>query len=96
MGHLKLKSLFTCILFILLHNNHNIVLVEAAECCMEPFCLCLDSKSLLCNNFSSFQELNFRRLSGRPFESVQLIPRSGLQLDLDDKLKFNGLALNGR
>jgi hypothetical protein len=63
---------------------------------MEPFCHCKDSKSLVCNNFSSFQELNFRRLSGRPFESVQLIPHDGLQLDLDQNLKFNGLVLNGR
>jgi hypothetical protein len=82
-------------LVVLLNINYSILYLEATDC-MEPFCKCLDSKSLLCNNFSSFQELNFRRLSGRPFEAVQLIPRSNLLLDLDDNLKFNGLVLNGR
>ncbi len=73
-----------------------ILFVNVNSQCMEPYCSCSDSKTLCCNNFASFEELDFRKTNGRPFESVELTPRLGTQLDLDQKLKLNGLVLNGR
>ena len=91
---MKLQHSASTILLIVLINTWLFLRTVRASSCMEPYCECIDSKSLSCNNFTSFDELNFRRLNGRPFESIELFPR--WQLDLDEKLKFSGLVLNGR
>ena len=43
---------------------------------------------------NSYQD--FQRLNNKPFDSVELTPRAGLLLDVDERLQLNGLVLNGR
>lgn len=62
--------------------------------CMQPYCECPDQKTLNCQNFTSFSQLNFRLLNGRSFESVLIA--SPWPLDLNENLKLHGLILNGR
>jgi len=63
--------------------------------CMSPFCLCLDTTTLFCSNFTSFKQLDFQRVSGIVFELVEIRPFNR-RLDLNENLNFNGLKLNGR
>ena len=63
--------------------------------CLRPYSYCPSINVLNCNNFTSFDQLEFSRTNGRIFESVELHPLNG-QLDLNERLKFTGLHLNGR
>ena len=62
--------------------------------CLEPFCSCLTNSYLSCENFTSFSDLNFSSTNFQIFEHVELRPRH--PIDLNKKLKLDGLNLNGR
>ena len=66
-----------------------------AQTCLEPFCYCPDPTTLRCANFTRFEDLNFGRTSNRVFTAVELRP-NGIQLDINERLSFYGLRLNGR
>ena len=96
-GKLHVKTLFTiafCIINFQSFNKINHVNAQINNC-MSPFCQCLNSTTLLCSNFTSFNQLDFQRVSDILFESVELRPLNR-KLDLNHNLNFHGLKLNGR
>jgi hypothetical protein len=85
---------FLPLVVIFVVNSSLIHLAKALDC-MQPYCLCVDNTWLRCNNFTRFDQLNFSRVNGHLFETVEI--RSFFRkLDLDEKLQLNGLKLNGR
>jgi hypothetical protein len=85
------------IIVAIIHDHiigFNCEIVQSIEC-MSPQCYCLNGNTLHCNNFTSFEQLNFLLTNGRYFDVVELRPLN-VMLDLDEKLKFNGLRMGGR
>ena len=71
-----------------------IILVNGQQDCLQPYCTCLNATSLFCNNFTRYSQLDFRRLNGYLFNSVELRPLT--MVDVNENLNFNGLKLSGR
>jgi hypothetical protein len=69
--------------------------VSSQTDCLQPYCNCLNRTALICHNFTGFQQLDFRRVNGWLFETVELRPLN-IKIDLNEFLNFNGLRLNGR
>jgi hypothetical protein len=63
--------------------------------CLRPFCFCPSLNVLNCNNFTSFDQLDFSLTNGRVFECVEIHPLN-TQLDMNERLRLQGLHLNGR
>jgi hypothetical protein len=65
--------------------------------CLEPYfpkeCSCLRNENLICEQFSTFYQLNFsqNKDTDRAFESIKLTPSTNLILD--EKLNLDGIKL---
>lgn len=67
-------------------------LVRAAD--LEPYCFKqIFNNKLLCANFTSFRQLDFRELGDAVYAGVRLAPPRNLRLRLDSELSFEGLKL---
>lgn len=91
MFKMLLKTFFKLVIVILLYRNE----IGVQSDCIEPYCHCRDFSSLYCFNFTLYEQLDFRRTNDRLFRLVELKP-SVAQIDLNEKLVFKGLRLNGR
>jgi hypothetical protein len=80
---------------ILITNAQQLFGSASVNFCIEPYCYCTDSNTLHCYNFTRFEQLDFRRTSNRLFRLVELRPLVQ-QIDINERLSFNGLNLNGR
>ena len=71
---------------------HIIVNAQNYDHCLKPFCDCYNLR-LICTNFTSFKQLEFKRTNSFLFDSVEIIPSN--RLNLDNDLNFNGLHVFG-
>lgn len=90
-----MKIYFELLFYFLLNRIVLCAFKAQSPECMEPFCFCLNQNTLHCTNFTRFDQLDFRRTNGRIFEQVEIRPLT-FQIDLNEKLSFVGLRLNGR
>lgn len=87
---LTLSSLLTW-----LQTTHGQQQQLQSSTCLEPYCFCTDTFTLRCSNFTRFDQLDFKLTNNRIFKSVELRPLVP-QLELNERLTFHGLRMNGR
>jgi hypothetical protein len=62
---------------------------------LEPYCYReIFNNKLVCSNFTSFRQLNFRKVANEVFSSVEFEPEKSLHLRLDADLSLAGLQLS--
>ena len=93
--HNLFNSKISLLLAIITLSNLDTTTAQIPRDCLEPYCACVNTTSLICHNFTRFEQLDFRRVNSILFESVELRPYN-VRLDLNENLNFNGLKLNGR
>lgn len=74
-------------------NDDSAEIVNDDSSCLKPYCKCIDKYSLICENFSHFSQLNFKKLTKlkNTFKSIVLYPN--VSLSIDESLNLDGLEL---
>lgn len=89
---LKLTSGFK--LASLTNKTNRVFMDETDPRCLIPYCHCKSSfSSLLCDNFTSFNQLDFKRTNKIQFDDVELTPL--IDLSLNESLNLDGLYVAG-